>query len=193
MATGFRSLCHHGIQTSGLHNPGIFDGSDHGDDFCAVAMTRLNHLHARIAQAHAEERHALLQNDLKALGDQVGQLGRVLGLWRESQVGPKRVQGGLHGLHELVGEVGRPHGRTDFGREEEVYPKGLIRLAPDGTDRVTQLLSSQQKTGKDAEAACVGDGGREIRPGNASHAGLEERIVNAKKITEPGVENRARC
>ena len=49
------------------------------------------------------------------------------------------------------------------------------------------------KTGQDPETSRVGDGRHEIRPRNATHAGLEDGIVNAQEITEPGVENRARC
>ena len=193
MSTSFSPLRHYGIQTGSLHDPGVFDGCDHRDYLHTVAMTRLDHLRPRIAQAYTEDRHMLLQNDLKALGDQIRQLGWALGLWRESQVGPKRIQGSLHGLDDLVGEVGRPHGRTDFRREQEVHPKWLIRLAPDGTDGLTQLVSGQQKTGQDPETSRVGDGRHEIRPRNATHAGLEDGIVNAQEITEPGVENRARC
>ena len=61
------------------------------------------------------------------------------------------------------------------------------------TDSLTQLVRGQRKTGKNPEASSVGDGRREIRPRNAAHAGLENGIVNAQEITEPGVENRARC
>jgi hypothetical protein len=60
-------------------------------------------------------------------------------------------------------------------------------------DGFTQLVSGQQKACKDAETSRIGDSLHEIRPCNATHAGLEDGIVNAKKITEPGVENRARC
>ena len=77
-------------------------------------------------------------------------------------------------------------GRTQAGGSREVYPKGFSVCAPDGTDSVAQLISSQQKAGEDPRTSCLRDGGREIRPGNATHAGLEDRIVNAKEDHEPG-------
>src|SRR5262249_48117810 len=193
MSTSFSPLRHDGIQTDSLHRPAVFDGCDHGDYLYAVAMTCLDHLRSRIAQAHAEDRHMLLQNDLKALRDQIRQLGWALRLWREAQVSPERIQGGLYGLDDLVGEVSRLHGGTDFRREYEVYPKWLIRLAPNGTDGLTQLVGGQQKAGEEPEASRVGDSRREIRSRNATHAGLEDGIVNAQEITEPGMENGARC
>src|SRR2546429_2059600 len=145
MSASFSPLRHDGIQTGGLHGPSVFDSCDHRDYLHAMAMTRLDHLRPRIAQAHAEDRHMLLQNDLKALGEQIRQLGWALRLWREPQVSSARIQGGLDGLDDLVGEVGRLHGGTDFRREQEVHPKWLIRLAPDGTDGLTQLVNGQQK------------------------------------------------
>jgi hypothetical protein len=108
-------------------------------------------------------------------------------------VRPERLQGGLDTLNDLVGEVSRRHGGTDFRREQEVHPKWLIRLAPDGADGLTQLVSGQQKAGQDPKTSRVGDSRREIKPRDATHAGLEDGIVNAQEITEPGAENGVRC
>src|SRR5262244_3775392 len=107
MSTSFSPLRHDGIQIGSFYGPGVFNSCNHGDYLHTVAMTRLDHLRPRIAQAHAEDRHMLLQNDLKALRDQIRQLGWALRLWREAQVSPERIQGSLYGLDDLVGEVSR--------------------------------------------------------------------------------------
>src|SRR5262245_36982760 len=117
MSTSFSPLRHDSIQTSSLHGTGVFDSGDHRDYLHAVTMTRLDHLRPRITQAYTEDWHMLLQNDLKAFGDQIRQLGWALRFWREPQVSPERIQGGLDALHDLVGEVGRRHGGTNFRRE----------------------------------------------------------------------------
>jgi hypothetical protein len=59
MSASFGTLRYHSIQTSGFHGPSVFGGCDHRNHLDGMPMARLDHFRARIAQAHAEDRHAL--------------------------------------------------------------------------------------------------------------------------------------
>ncbi len=98
------------------------------------------------------------------------------------------VQHALDGQDSLIGDPGHVDGGPKLGMKPEVDAKGAVGERAHATNPLTKIVRCEIQAGEDPEPTRAADLGYQFGACDASHAGLENRILDAEHVRERGAK-----
>jgi hypothetical protein len=103
---------------------------------------------------------------------------------RNPELTAEPVEHRLDGGQPVVGDRRRIGGRAELRVEPQVDPERAVGQLANLADPAPQLLGGNVQAGQDPQAAGARHLGHQVGPGDASHAGLHDRVVDAEQIAQ---------
>jgi hypothetical protein len=179
VAAGFGRLRDHDVDAGLLQHDRFRDGRG-GTENRAAGL--LHNREVGDPESEAEDRDALLCDDLKLRVDEARRRRPKLARARQAELVPVALELSLHRLDRL--RVDRP----DVDRREEIDREGLARPRANGANRVAQRVRREHRAAERPQRAGVRDGGDELRRSeSARHRRLHDRVTDAEQARD------ARC
>jgi hypothetical protein len=157
---------------------------DHGHDERAGAVAAFDHRRVGVAEPDAPHRHLLLEDRVEGLGNDIGERRRRRRYFGQLEPAAEAIQHLLHGSQRLAGDLRRGVRRSQIVVQPQVDAEGTIGQLAHAADLAAQIVGAEPETREDAERTGVRHFRDELGARDATHAGLENRMIDAQQIAE---------